>query len=376
MSNKKKNQSIVPTKELDDFYANFGILSKPKKNDNNELSNLYKIPKEDKGVNAPKFQSYDPMMIHQADLLFMPEDHGYKYALVVTDIGTRKTDAVPLKSKDSKFVLDGFKKIYNGKILKKPKQLDVDAGNEFKAHVSDYMKKNNVDIRVAKVGRHKQQAIVERRNQMIGGAALKRQTAQELLTGEPSTEWIDDLPIIVKVMNKQAHKWHDKQLKKPSPTIPVCHGDSCNMLSKGDKVRVKLDQPLDVTNGKRLHGSFRSSDIRWAPKTRTIKEVLLRPGFPPQYLLDGNIGKHQVEPVAYTKNELQIIPKNEKPIDGQNLIRGSPSKFIIEKIIGDKIIKGKKMALVKWKGFNKTTYEPYDVIKKDSSIAVQEYEQD
>lgn len=364
----KKND----TKKLDDFYYNFGILTKPKKNDNSELANLYKIPIKDKGVNAPKFQQYKPMMIQQADLLFMPEDNGHKYALVVTDIGSRKTDAIPLKNKDSKYVLDGFKKIYNRDILKKPRLLEVDSGTEFKGVVPNYMKKNNIDLKVTKVGRHKQMAIVERRNQMIGGAAHKRQTAQELLTGEPSTEWIDDLPVIIKSMNRQANKWYQNQ---PEPPIePVCHGDSCKLLDIGTKVRVKLDQPLDVTTGKRLHGNFRTSDIRWNPKHRVIKEVLLRPGFPPQYLLDGNIGNRKVEPIAYTKNELQVISNNESQPDGKLLVRGKPTKFIIDKIIGDKIIKGQKMALVKWKGYKDPTYESYDQIKKDSPQSISDYE--
>ena len=54
---------------------------------------------------------------HQADLLFLPEDKGYKYALVVVDIATGKTDIEPLKTKQSKEVLDAMKRIYKRKYL-------------------------------------------------------------------------------------------------------------------------------------------------------------------------------------------------------------------------------------------------------------------
>ena len=35
------------------------------------------------GASMPHFQSFEPGLIQQADLLFLPNDHGYKYALVV-----------------------------------------------------------------------------------------------------------------------------------------------------------------------------------------------------------------------------------------------------------------------------------------------------
>ena len=41
----------------------------------------------------------EPGYIYQADLLFLPNDEGYKYALVVVDIGSGLCDAEPLKSK-------------------------------------------------------------------------------------------------------------------------------------------------------------------------------------------------------------------------------------------------------------------------------------
>ena len=69
-----------------------------------ELHNLYKKPKKDKGVNMPHIHSNEINTVQQADILYLPNDNGYKYCLVVVDIGSRLTDAVPLKNKSAEDV--------------------------------------------------------------------------------------------------------------------------------------------------------------------------------------------------------------------------------------------------------------------------------
>ncbi len=51
----------------------------------------------------------------------LPNDNGYRYALVVCDVGgKRETDAEPLRTKDAESVLKAFKIIYKRKLLKFP----------------------------------------------------------------------------------------------------------------------------------------------------------------------------------------------------------------------------------------------------------------
>jgi len=107
------------------YYKDFGITKNKKEDVENELlRNLYLVPKKDKGPNMPHFDNSIPDYTHQADLLFLPTDDGYHYALVVVDAATRKTDSEPLKNKTAADVLDAFKKIYARGILKFPKQLE------------------------------------------------------------------------------------------------------------------------------------------------------------------------------------------------------------------------------------------------------------
>eukprot|EP00732_Lithocolla_globosa_P001549 Lithocolla_globosa_v1_NODE_791_length_3276_cov_48.918348.p2 type:complete len:235 gc:universal NODE_791_length_3276_cov_48.918348:2379-3083(+) len=178
------------------------------------IDNLYIKVKKDKGVNKPTFQRYDPGYIYQADLLFLPNDDNYKYTLTVTDVGTRKVDASPLKSKQSKDVIKGFEKIFKRKKLAgKPKIMMVDSGSEFKGDTGKWLKDQGIVIRTGKPYRHRQQAIVEKKNQDIGTALFKRMTAEELLTGETARGWVDDLPEVVDNINTKITK---EESRKPN----------------------------------------------------------------------------------------------------------------------------------------------------------------
>ena len=117
-----------------------------------------------------------------------------------------------------------------------------------------------------------------------------------------------------------------------------------------------LDAPRDVVSGKRLHGRFRDTDIRWEVKPRTITQVILQPNQPPMYLVDDNEGNID-HTQAYTKNQLLPVKSNEKLPDS-SLIRPIKDKGVEKYVLERKKIKGKVFFKVKWKGFKETTDEP------------------
>jgi len=165
---------------MDKFYKdfNFGNVKNKQQLKKQELVNLYKRPKKETYDETPHFnQTYAANVDHQADLLFLPIDNGYRYSLVVTDIATRLSDAVPLKNKSSKTVKDALKVIYKRGILKKPETLTMDSGAEFKGKVLDYLKNNGIAYKYAKPGRHRQVAMVERTNQYLGKGLFVRMQA-------------------------------------------------------------------------------------------------------------------------------------------------------------------------------------------------------
>jgi hypothetical protein len=315
------------------------------------------VPKKDHGVDIPHITVFEPNWVQQADILYLPNDNGYKYCLVVVDAANRMTDAEPLKEKTANAVLDAFKKIYSRKILKMPHRLDVDSGAEFKGAVKKYFKSNGVGMRVAKPGRHRQQAMVERRNQIIGTALFKRMQAQELLTGETSTEWIEDLPKLIKALNKVQGK-KNKKKKEKEPNVPVCSKDSCKLIPIGTKVRVALDEPREQVHGQKLHGKFRSTDVRWDVTERTVEQIRLRPGFPPMYNISG------IPDAAYTKNQLQVIDDDEQYPD-HTVIRGKPTTYRVQKILDSKKEKGRNYLLIKYFGYPDPEWQPESIIKQD-----------
>ena len=100
---------------------------------------LLKPPKEKEHphINIPQ-----PHMVYQADLLYLPTDDTYKYALVIVDVATGITDLEPLKTHSSKEVAQAFKIIFKRKILPVPiVMIQLDKGTEFRSAVKKYFDK-------------------------------------------------------------------------------------------------------------------------------------------------------------------------------------------------------------------------------------------
>lgn len=343
------------------------------------LDNLYIKPTKDKGVNVPHFPDFADNYYHQGDLLFLPEDNGYKYALVIVDVGSRIVDARPLKTKESTEVLQAIKNIYSGQYLKPPTNvISFDSGHEFLGGVKNYFENDlKIKIKKAKPDRHRQQSIVERKNKDIGKLLFKRMTAEEIITKEVNKTWVQYLPTVIKMINDHTKKHRKRTFNKNVELKFKCKDDACNLIDQGTKVRVMLDAPVNAYDGKKLYGKFRETDIRFAIKPRTVMQTLVAPGNPPLYLVDNDKGETDYS-VAYTKNQLQIIPDGEQPPTSTSIMgqkqKGQPKKWIAEKIINRFKKKNKIYFTVKWSGFDKTTEEPRAVLMKDIPHMIKEFE--
>lgn len=340
------------------------------------IDKLMKVPKKEKIF--PKHQTSDKDIINQIDILYLPEDDGYKYALVVVDVFSRITDAEPLKNKRPKDVLEAINKIYNRNYLNKPKYIQVDSGTEFKGEFLKWIKKNKITLRKAKEGRHRQQAVVEGANSRIVSSLFTRMNMEELITGEKSVKWVDLLEDVIEgINNKEKKKLKSRKKEFEKNIFPVCKADNCILLNEGDKVRVKLDYPIDITTGNKLHGNFRKSDIRWSLEIREIERVALTPASPPLYFLKGDD-----PPVPYTKEQLQVVEKGDKLEPEGKLLykdREEPKKINVKEIKNKKKIKGKIYYLIRWYGYpdeEDYTYEPRSELIKNVKIKkmIQDFE--
>jgi hypothetical protein len=383
-------QSHLRGTSREKYYKEFALSGVPYSElKQEEHANLYVKPKKEKKSERPRVIVWIANAVQQADLLSMPIDESktrgyasprgkaelrrepYKYILTVVDVSTRTVDTEPLESKEADEVLKAFKAIYKRGRLKPPSvRLEVDNGGEFKSVVKDYfVNEIGVHIRYGKPGRHKQQCYAECANGLIGEALHQRMSAQEMLTGEPSREWIDDLPIITKALNR---RWKRKPPPRPEG-LPKFTKKSGDLLLEGTRVRVALDEPRGVP-GEKLPGKFRASDIRWDPKIHIIKKAILSPEQPPTYLVDGPHGKLKVSRCAYTRKNLQVVPDNERP-PPDSVIRGQPKRYVPEKILKTRTRKGRKEYLVKWKRYpeDKATWEPANQLEEDTPNLISEF---
>jgi hypothetical protein len=355
---------------LDNFISNLldGKKSKIKITDQ-----LYKIPVKDKNGDNSTFAHINPGYIQYADLLYLPNDKGFIYALVITDQGSRLVDAEPLKDRKVTDILTALKVIFSRKLLLKPKVIVTDNGKEFGKLFTKSLENINIGHKTVEAYRHRSMALVERKNQTIG-KIIHRILMQAESAGFHSSQWTGYLPKIIDKINEkvieisEAREEEEKQLKSKSTDESITFNpkNKINMLKEGDEVRVSLDSPIDV-NGNKLNGKFRSSDIRWNPKVRIIKRVLLTPGQPIMYMLDGKNGDDDIGNVAYTYNQLQKVSPQER-VEAVPLIPVEEDRREIKDII-DRGVDEDNVTwyLVHWKNErkNKATWQTKESLLND-----------
>jgi hypothetical protein len=326
--------------------------------ENNVVKNLTKTPKREPQKVMPRIYAPKKDVSHQADLLHLPNDKGYKYLLVVVDTATSMVDAEPLKSKDSDEVKKAMAKIYKRRYLNIPLRLEVDLGSEFKGDFKKYFDKLlNIVTKVA--GRHRQQALVETKNYQIGKNLNTRMLVEEVNNGIESRSWVDIIPKVIKLMNYYlVHEARDTD-----PNAPVrANKFSSKLLDVGTRVRIQLDNPQSYVDDKKLHGSFRAGDIRWSKTIHKITQIYLRPAQPPMYQIDNDTN------VAYTKYQLQVVKDNEvtPSVTSQNL-------FVVKKLLKRVKLKNRIYFEVLWFDDSKTL-EPRSQLIQDVPLLVKEFE--
>lgn len=344
------------------YYNLSGVPAELLKNE--EIFNLYRRPPKEKRSERPKVIAWKENSTQQSDLGELPIDpKGYHYFLVLVELSRRRVDAEPIKDKTAQSTLQAFKTIFQrGRIQPPTHRLEVDSGKEFNNELvrNLFVQTIGVLIRFGETGRHQQQSFAERAIQAIEGPLLSRMTAQEKLTGVTSVEWSEDFHDIVDKVNE---RWQRDPPRMPDGPPKV--NKNTELLPEGTRVRVRLYEPISIL-GKKLHGKFRTGDIRWDPRIRVIKKLMLSPEQPPTYLLDGPQGRLGVSRCAYTRKELQVVPKHENP-PPLSVIRGQPSHYLAEKILGQRIRKGQLQYLVKWKHYpeSESTWESASKIQED-----------
>lgn len=318
-------------------------------------------------VHTLQNQDQKPNVIHQMDLLYLPTDSStgkdYKYALTIVDCGSRDIAVIPLQTHSAKEVLASLKKLYKEKkgLFKKPEQIQVDSGSEFKGVFAKYCKDNNIYLRVAKPGRSREQALVESRNGVIARALLRNMVMTELNTNEESRDWIEYLKEVVVSLNKHYHR-EPIHLQPDEIMADFRDKPGTELLENGTtQVRVALDKPIDLM-GNKQHGKFRQGDIRWSLKPSKVERIQLKPDQPALYKVEGYTP-------LYTRNQLQVVP----PVSNLPPARNT---YIIEKIVDKRKKNNRIEYLIKWQNYPDTdnTWEPRKELIKTSKDLIKDYD--
>ena len=344
---------------IEEFYRHFypPAIKNKKALKNEQLFNLYEKPKKDSGLNEIRTnrEAIQPDCVYQSDVLYMPTDPTTqdKYILTVVDISSKgKLDAEPMKIVNAQAVLKAFKTIFSRGILSMPKYvITLDKGSEFNNEtIKKYFNDNKVFIKYTQTGRSRQIAFAENRNKIIAKSLFMRMVAQEVLTDEPSTHWVSDLPPLITTINN----YTDKLPIKKYSDIPNITKNTI-ILSLKTPVHIQLDKPREAYTGKKLNGHFRATDIRWSVEKYFISNIILSGGQPPLYQVK-DIYNNEL-PIAFTYNQLQVIPnkENEPP---KTVIRGKPTQYVVKQIHNKRTYKKKLQYLVEYKGYpNETEWE-------------------
>ena len=293
------------------------------------------LPKPRK-ITYARIKDSTPNNTHQADLLYLPEDGGYKFALCAVDVASRYKEAEPLKTRTSKAVVNAMNKIYRRSPLRPPKMLMIDKGSEFKGDLAAHMQAIGVQIIYAEPGNHKAQGIVERFNRTLGERLFSPQYAVELknATGKnkdapapiPSskylreTKWVKNLkPIIAELNESVTHLTGippkdaiKREIVNAAPSVKPAPGRPIGVEEPAIEMGVQVRYLY--RDGELEGGTRGATDPIWSVNICEISKVHREADQPLQYTIRPS-GMHEQDDThqhtpkrRFVREELMVIP--------------------------------------------------------------------
>lgn len=209
---------------------------------------------------------------HQVDLLFLPEDQGYKYALTLIDVASRYKQARPIKDKNTLTIKTAIQDIYTSdRHLKYPKTLNSDSGSEFRGVLTEWCKKLGIEQRFNQPSYHL--AFVESFNKELSKLIFARQTMKEIDSGKANKVWVKFLEDDIKFLNNRYTRLIDlkpieavKMTVVPQPDNKLSKADSSLHWENGTIVRRLLndDEVQNLTDLKIRVERKRETDPNWS----------------------------------------------------------------------------------------------------------------
>lgn len=278
-----------------------------------EIKQLYTLPKKE--LEYPHLKILSPNVFHEIDILYLPNDNGYKYLLTIIDVHNSLCDARALKTMKMDDIIHSLDNIYDEQMyLTYPKLLQSD--NQFdNSEMKQWCHSHNIKLKITEAYRSRQNAHVERLNQSLAYFLWRGQIDREITTKKDNTEWRKYYREIIDYLNQKRLKGLDKDLRRKNLNDnykpPILNKNNNYIIEKGTQVRLMLDAPVDMFNRK-LQGDFRKTDIRWKRKpVYEVVEFYIMPNSPILYSLK-DTENNRILKAMFTAEQLQIINQKQE----------------------------------------------------------------
>lgn len=258
------------------------------------------------------------------------ENHGYRYILVGVDVLSRRLFAAPVKSKESKDMIQAFQELFK-QMPSLPQRIFSDKGVEFQAkEMKKFFKENHIEKIIGNDPDVKA-SVAERFIRTLKGRLNKRFSSEE------NSTWVDVLPKVVKAINNSENSATgirpvDVNFKNAEHLCKQLYGEPGDFYKqdtkyeKGDKVRIAK---WKKTFEKSYLPNYTTEVFEVAKATSSQK----RPDHYEIKDLKGEkiLGKYYNEELSKTKYQ-------------------GERRLIIEKVLKQRWVKGVHQIFCKWQG--------------------------
>jgi hypothetical protein len=311
ITNNKKNKKTEYVNEIKNKYEKTN-----KQNTKNKLLKYFNIDNRfTEKKHKLKYDSFDENTFPKedynfsADLLFLPPYRGYKYLLVVVDNWSNEIEFEQIKTKPPDVVLRAFNKIIKREHMNKPKaSIRVDAGTEFKGVFKKYMFEEDILLRVAMTGRHKQNAKAESAIKLISFLIINYLNIKEIELQKNYRNWIELLPSLRNKLNELRKRPDEDPYTKFYKGVIF----KLPKFNIGDNVVHLMSKPVDALNKKQSSENRRVGDYIYSYHNPKKIVKILYYSNNVRYMLDGIKNASFTEDEILIYRQINTITKNIK----------------------------------------------------------------
>lgn len=244
----------------------------------------------DEGKKEPdnKVQVYSRGII-QVDLFTMPTYNNVKYFILYVDIKDNDVFGMTLTDKTASTVAKTLERaiIY----FKQFSMLQSDPGAEFKNKEFETICKNNNIEQIFSLTNRNASSVVEGLGGFIKSYLNEYMSVKSMKVGRYALDWTSKFDQILEIVRK--HKKFKPFKADNYDTI------KSNDPKVSDSVHVRIDQPRGLLNNAKLHGGFRTGDLKFTKEKHKVVGIENRGNGPLRFKVEGY--KH----TTFNRNQLK-----------------------------------------------------------------------